>query len=151
LLLFYSPRDKLALIKAYKLIEVLELDYEQAIEFFTMYKEIEEERKNYVDNKNKLVQELQQEVKKDNPSSEVIGEKIDEIFTEENTMLMNQQKQYENMNDVLDSEQMGKMIIFEDKFDDEMLRIIKDMRHKDDKKKDHKKKDEFMAPLTEDE
>lgn len=128
-----SPRDKLALLKAYKLIEFLDLDYDQAMEFFALYNEVENDRKEFMNKKRTLIEDIREELKKDNPSPVVINEKIEQIFEEENEMMNNQQVQLQNMNEVLEPEQMGKMIIFEEKFQEEMWRIIKDMK-KDDKK-----------------
>jgi hypothetical protein len=128
-----SPKDKLAMLKAWKLIDYLDLEYDQAMEFFSLYNEVEESRKDFMNKKKALVEDLKDELKKTQPSDEIINQKIDELFIEENNMVRDHQTQYDNMNQVLDTEQMAKMIIFEEKFQDELLRIIKDMQ------KDHEK------------
>ncbi|MGQ9705421.1 MAG: hypothetical protein ACUVWP_00250 [bacterium] len=120
--------EKLELLKIWKLTEVLDLEYEQTAEFFSLYKQFKESRRRHLKERMELVEKLREDIKSGNITETSVNNYNEFIVELKEKLIEDEKNIISQMDDVLTPVQMAKFIIFEETFQEEMLGMIKKMK-----------------------
>ncbi|MBZ0198441.1 MAG: hypothetical protein K8H86_01135, partial [Ignavibacteriaceae bacterium] len=117
--------DKIEQLEKLRLIEILNLDEETSIRFFTRHSEFKKVTEDYhtrLDNQIKVLDEL---IKNGNQSSSAEYKKqINEYWKTESELVNERKKFYDSLSNLLTDEQIAKLIVFERHFRDEIRHIL---------------------------
>lgn len=120
-------REKLEQLEKIKLIEALDLDEETAIRFFARRndskKEIQELEKKLEDIFSELEKSFNSENKNQNENQKQL---ISETLKTRGSIELKRNQFFSSLNDILTVEQIGKLIVFEKKFRDEIRQVLLD-------------------------
>jgi hypothetical protein len=109
--------EKIEQMENAKLIQVLNLNEETAVRFFTRRKEYREQQMRHLEHRRKLmdsINELLKSDEKENPS--VYKEKLDELISIEWDLVKGKGNFYKSLHNLLSIKQMVQLAAFEDKF-----------------------------------
>lgn len=126
--------NKIEQLEKLKLIEILNLDEETSVRFFTRHSEFKKMMEDYrhqLDNQIDLLDELIKKGKQTNSTE--YKRQINEFWKIENEQLNERKKFYDSLSGLLSDEQLAKLIVFERHFRDEIRHIL--MRNRFDGKK----------------
>jgi hypothetical protein len=118
-----SPKQRqLRQLEQIKLVETLNLDEETAIRFFARRNKHLDNVENLQKEKNLLINELAMKIK----AGEKVNAKsyLNKITALEKKMLNERIKFYNSLDDILNNEQLAKLIVFQSKFRKEIMRTI---------------------------
>lgn len=121
-------RERIRTVKIWKLAEELNLSEEQSQKFFPIYNSFQAERESLDEKRRDTMRRLDELTSKENPSEEDIFKllnKLDDLGNEE------QQKRLEfrqKIKGVLTPRQMGRLVVFELRFQQQMQEIMRDVR-----------------------
>lgn len=131
-----KPEEKLEMLKIWKLTDILELEYEQTIEFFALYKQLEALRREHLKERMNLIENLRADIKNDDITESTINSYINQLTNLEEELIEGKKSIIDQINTILTPVQMGKFIVFEETFQEEMLGMIRTLREKMEKKKE---------------
>jgi hypothetical protein len=117
--------EKIEQMENTKLIQVLNLNEETAVRFFTRRKEYRELQKGLLERRRKLmdgVEELLKSSDKDNAS--VYKEKLEELLSIESGLYKEKKNFYKSLHNLLSDKQVAQLLLFEDKFRREMRETL---------------------------
>ena len=120
--------EKLEQLRKMKLIEVLNLKEEEAIRFFARYKEFRGAEQKLMKERGQLIDDLEQLVKSDAKETD-INKKMDEMAEVDKKILNQRWDTARNLRDILSAKQIGTLVIFEQKFMQEVRRALRDAQH----------------------
>lgn len=122
-------REKLEQLEKIKLIESLDMDEETSIRFFARRNESKREIQELEQKTDDIIFELE---KSFNTMEKNQGEKqkqlISEMLKNRESMEMNRNQFINSLNDILSTEQIAKLIVFEKKFRDEIRNVLFDRK-----------------------
>lgn len=124
-----GPHKKIEQLEKIKIIEILNMDEETSIRFFTRhaeFKKVMEENQIRCDKQIATLDELVQRGNQTN--SEEYKKQMNEFWKLETEMLNERKKFYDSLSGLLSDEQIAKLIVFEKQFRDEIRHIL--MREK---------------------
>ena len=121
--------DKILQLEKIKLIEILEMDEETTLKFFSRRSEFEREMDGIHKAINEKLDEMEQMVNSDNVRDEELKAAIEDLNLK-HQKLDNMKADFINsLDDILSYEQIAKMILFERRFKEELRKaIFKDKR-----------------------
>ena len=120
--------EKLEMLKIWKLTEVLDLKSEQTAEFFSLYKQFEDLRRNHLKERMALVEEIRESINSGNITESSVEEYNNKILEMKKKLIEDESNIINQIAKVLTPVQMAKLIIFEETFQEEMLGMIKKMK-----------------------
>ncbi len=122
-------REKLEQLEKIKLIESLDMDEETSIRFFARRNESKREIQELEKKTDDIIFELE---KSFNTEEKNQGEKqkqlISEMLKNRESMEMNRNQFINSLNDILSTEQIAKLIVFEKRFRDEIRNVLFDRK-----------------------
>lgn len=122
-------RDKLEQLEKIKLIEALDLNEESSIRFFARRNDSKKEIQELERKSENLISELEKtfnsESKNQNENQKIL---ISEILKTRESIELKRNQFLNSLNDILSIEQIGKLIVFEKKFRDEIRNVLFDKR-----------------------
>ena len=119
--------ERLEHLKKVKLIEALDLKEDQAIKFFTREKEFRQAERKLILDRVRLAEDLELLVKTDAKELDIL-KKIGEMNDAEKKILHTRWDFIENVKEILTPKQLGQLVIFEQKFQQEIRRILGDIQ-----------------------
>ena len=121
--------EKLEQVEKIKLIEALNLDEETSIRFFARRNESKNEVQELEKKTDELIFELERTFNPGNKTqSEKQKELISEILKIRESIEMKRNQFLNSIDDILTTEQIAKLIVFEKKFRDEIRNVLFDRR-----------------------
>ena len=130
--------EKIKMVRAWRLTEVLELDEQTAAKLFPLLNDSEDKIEEVKQHAHSLRKKLSAEVEKNNPDVQIIETTIEEILKDQSKLQDLQREQFKKFSEVLTPVQQAKLILFLPKFEREIQRIIRQARKH--KKKGRRKK-----------
>ena len=131
-----APMKKIEELEKIKLLDVLNLDEATSVKLFTRRNQDRTKIWDYEDKINNVLQNIESEVKKGNDKDVSKIQKLNEDFC---NLSMDVEKEklsfLRSLSDILNPEQIGKYIVFERKFRDEIRNLLMKERFKRNKGK----------------
>ena len=126
-----KPMQKMEELKKVKLIEILEMDEETSIKFFTR----RSEHMKKMDALNQASKEKMEQlddmlIERKESSDQVLKKAIDEYLQIQDNIMLERQNFMKSSSEVLTIEQFGKLVVFEDKFRNEIGGLLFRERNK---------------------
>jgi Lhr-like helicase len=123
--------DKILQLEKIKLIEILEMDEETTLKFFSRRSEFERKMEELNKAINEKLDKMEQMVNSDNVQDEELKAAIEELNLKHQKLDENKKDFINSLDDILSYEQIAKMILFERRFKEELRRaIFRDKRMK---------------------
>jgi len=119
-------------MKIWKMTEELNLSEDQAAKFFPMQNQMENKMDEIDQDRQIKMMELDNEVWKEKPDGKKINDLMEKLETLEKSMLDLRLKFRQDVRGVLTPEQMGKMVLFHQRFPDMMRDAIQDYERRQD-------------------
>ncbi len=116
-------REKMQLLKMWKMIEYLDLDEETGIKLFNIIKQYDNKHHELMMESRKLMGELKQELKKDKKNETNIKSLIRRIRANSDASHRARQEKFDAASKMLTLEQQAKLLIFEIEFMREVARL----------------------------
>ncbi|MBK7497668.1 MAG: hypothetical protein IPI19_00830 [Ignavibacteriales bacterium] len=118
-------REKLDQLEKIKLIEALDLDEETSIRFFARRNESRREVQELEKKSDDIIFELEKSFDSENKNQAEKQEQLISEFLKTRESLELKRSQFINsLDDILSTEQIGKLIVFEKKFRDEIRNVL---------------------------
>jgi hypothetical protein len=120
-----KPMQKMEELKKIKLIEILQMDEETSIKFFTR----RSEHIKRIENLNKISKEKMDQLDgmltdlKEN-NDQALKKEIDEYLQIQENIMRERQSFFKSANEILTVEQMAKLVVFEEKFRNEVSGLL---------------------------
>jgi hypothetical protein len=120
-----KPMQKMEELKKIKLIEILQMDEETSIKFFTR----RSEHIKRMENLNKISKEKMDQLDgmltdlKEN-NDQALKKEIDEYLQIQENIMRERQSFFKSANEILTVEQMAKLVVFEEKFRNEVSGLL---------------------------
>ena len=127
----HKMRERLSQLEKIKLIETLQMDEETTLKFFARRTEHQAKMDKLASQADSTIDEMETLLKSDNKYS---PEKLKALIDEANSLRIKMDKEKSNfinsLDDILTTEQIAKLIIFERRFKDELRRVLfRDRKH----------------------
>lgn len=128
----WGPKEKMEQLEKIKLLEVLDLSEEESIRFFARRNEFKEEHKKIMDERETLLFEMEQAIKKgtNEEDFDYLGT-IEKIVSVEKKMVQQRADFINSLGDLLSTEQRAKLVVFESKFMQEVRDALMRRRGRD--------------------
>jgi hypothetical protein len=120
-----KPMQKMEELKKIKLIEILQMDEETSVKFFTR----RSEHMKRMENLNQISKEKMDQLdemltdRKEN-NDQVLKKAIDEYLQIQESIMRERQSFFRSANEILTVEQMAKLVVFEEKFRNEVSGLL---------------------------
>ena len=122
-------REKLEQLEKIKLIEALDLDEETSIRFFARRNDSKKEIQELEMKAEDIISELEKSFNSENKNqSENQKQLISELLKTREAIELKRNLFINSINDILTVEQIGKLIVFEKKFRDEIRQVLFDKK-----------------------
>jgi hypothetical protein len=126
------PLEKIQQWEKMKLIEVLDLDEGTAIKFFARRNEYEQKIKESVEERNKQIREISNEIRKGTKFNDSdCLEKLNTILNSETSIIKNREAFLKSLTDILSPQQILKLAVFEHHFRNEIRQKLIEKRKGD--------------------
>jgi len=132
--------QRLEMVRLYRLVELLELDQQAAARLFPIFQKYDQEFRQLGETREKTMADIRQELRKPQPDAELLRRLTDECVALEQQAIEVRAQQYQELRRNLTAEQTAKYLLFEKKFQDEINRLLDDVRQKKLKMKKPKTK-----------
>jgi hypothetical protein len=140
-------RERIELLKMWKLIEVLDLDQETAMKLFPVMHEYNLKQQEIGKVRGATIKQIREEVEKGTTDSAALGSLIAQFKQNERDMTEMRIKQLDALSKVLSDEQIAKMIIFVPKMEQRIRGLMSEaktrqkerkrwMQHREDRRGD---------------
>lgn len=117
--------NKIEQLEKIKLIEALNLNENQSIRFFARRNEYRKEIEKLEMRSEKILKDLENIIKGPNEKSVTEQKRLLNEFLDIKIQIENKRKQFIlSLNDILSTEQISKLVVFEKKFRDEIRKIL---------------------------
>lgn len=120
-----NPMKKIEELEKIKLIESLQMNEETTLRFFSRWDQFKNNQHKLVKSSNEILDKLDREVstnkEKNNPE---INKMIDLYFGIEKQLQKNKRDFIYSLKDILDQNQIAKLLVFEKKFKDEIRNVL---------------------------
>lgn len=122
-------REKLEQLEKVKLIEALDLDEETSIRFFARRNDSKKEIQEFEQKLEDILAELEKSFNSESKNqTENQKQLISEMLKTRESIEMKRNQFISSLNDILTVEQIGKLIVFEKKFRDEIRQVLFDKK-----------------------
>jgi len=121
-------RERIKTVKVWKLTEDLNLTPDQSEKFFPLYNKFESDREAIEKQRRQTFVELEQLTDQENPSEKEIDVLIDKLDSYEGRIQDLRVKFRNDLKDILTTQQIGRLYVFEVQFMRQMREIIRDAR-----------------------
>ncbi|RKX27652.1 MAG: hypothetical protein DRP45_00400 [Candidatus Zixiibacteriota bacterium] len=121
-------RKHLEQLRMLKMLELLDLNEDQEIQFLTAYQSVRKEHRRLEKEKRELIDVLAQELHSASPNNDRIDELVSLIRAKEQEKYRLTYEFMDKIRSVLSSVQIARLIIFNERFEAEMLERIKSFR-----------------------
>ncbi len=122
-------REKLEQLEKIKLIEALDLDEETSIRFFARRNDSKKEIQELEIKAEDIISELEKSFNSENKNqSENQKQLISEMLKTRESIELKRNQFIDSLNDILSVDQIGKLIVFEKKFRDEIRQVLFDKK-----------------------
>ncbi len=118
-------RERIEMVRMWKLVETLELTEEQSMRFFPVFNSFETAAKGYTQENLRLLDRLEEELIGPETDSENIGIVLDSLLENRKAEFESEIGFYENVSEILSVEQRAKLALFKRKFEEEVRKLIK--------------------------
>ena len=126
-----SPKERLEQLEKLKLLEVLDLDEETSIRFFSRFNEFRAENKKVIDERHTLIFEMESALKKGRDNSQFdYTNHIVQLIDLEKKLISQREEFIASLSDLLTIEQIAKLVVFESKFMKEIRDVLSRRRGK---------------------
>lgn len=122
------PREKLELLRELKLLEVLDLTEEQSANFLPAFKGFQKKRGILAEKHDLLIRDLELALSEGDTDEQTLKQKLDKIEQNRRDQLQLRVEFYQKSQRILSTEQLARMLIFEQRFERELLQILERMR-----------------------
>ena len=119
-----GPLKKIEELERVKLIETLNMDEQTTLKFFARRDKFRHEQEEQFNKATDLLQKLDSNVNSSKPNEDEIKNLITKYMSIENKISSNKQNFVESLKDILTPEQIGRYLVFERKFRDEIREVI---------------------------
>lgn len=121
-------RRHLEQLRMLKMLEVLDLDKDQEVEFLTAFRDVREQHRELNAEKEGLVDSLSKIVEADEPDDGIINALVDRVLGIEQQRGEVMEAFIENTRSLLTPQQIGRLLIFTERFERELLEQVKSFR-----------------------
>ncbi len=119
-----GPLKKIEELERVKLIEALNMDEQTTLKFFARRNEYRQKQVSLFQKSNELLNNLDKEINNGKSDNSEIKKFIKEYLEIEKKISSNKEDFIKSLKDILTTEQIGKYIVFERKFRDEIREVI---------------------------
>lgn len=124
-----KQRSKLHQLEKIKLIEALNLDEDTSVKFFARRNEMQKQIESLEDKSDDILKKLEQTLDVNDKSNEATQRQLINELSNLKENIESTKKQFINsLNDILSTDKIARYIVFEQKFRDEIRKIIFDKR-----------------------
>lgn len=124
-----KQRSKLHQLEKIKLIEALNLDEDASVKFFARRNEMQKQIESLEDKSDDILKKLEQTLDLNDKSNEATQRQLINELSNLKEKIESTKKQFINsLNDILSTDKIARYIVFEQKFRDEIRKIIFDKR-----------------------
>jgi len=123
-----EPKELIETLRKVRLIEELKLTDEQSIKFFPKVNELKEARDAFNQQRQALIGELANLLKKGAKATGEINAEVDKLFELEESFHKKEVSLKKEMRKILTPEQQVRLILFQIRFDEEMRDMIQKVR-----------------------
>jgi Spy/CpxP family protein refolding chaperone len=121
-------RRNLENLRLLKLFEVLDLDDEQNAQFIAAYSKFRNNSREIKEKVENEVNSLAEYLKQEDKSNDIILKKVDLIVSYKEEFEQERKKFFEEIKGIITPEQLGKMTVFHERFEREMLEKVRGFR-----------------------
>ncbi len=121
-------RERIELIKMWKLTEVLDLDQETAAKLFPLIHDFDSQQQALRKKRGQTIKQMGEELKKDSPDDSVLRPLIEEFKKNETEMVKLRMERLDRLSKVLTDEQIAKMIALIPKFERDVRDLLGEAR-----------------------
>ena len=123
-------RNKIHQLEKIKLIDELNLDEETSVKFFARRNEMQKEVEKLEDKDDEIIKELEKSIQIKDKNSEVVQKQLLADLLKTREKIEKTKRQFiDSIKDILTTEQIAKLVVFEQRFREEIRRIILNRRH----------------------
>lgn len=126
------PFEKIEQLEKAKLIEVLDLDEQTAIKFFSRRKEHQKQIRDLMFSREKMLNELEKNIKEKNSKDNYYSDQVNKILDIEKQMSIAKQNFFDSLNDLFTPEQIARFTVFEYKFRREIAQSLMGRKRPED-------------------
>ena len=119
--------ERLQQLKKLRLLEVLKLNEEESIRFFTRYNKFEEELRDLERERNDIIDDLEMQLK-EGEKVESLEKSFDDLFALGQKVVDARIRFYKEVRGMLTPQQVAKLIVFERNFTRDLREIIQDVQ-----------------------
>lgn len=121
----FGPKERMEQLEKIKLLEVLDLDEETSVRFFTRRNEFKEEHHKIMEERKELIFEMEQALREEKSTDEFNYEETMDKLAELEKKFIQQRIDFINsLSDILTVEQRAKLVVFESKFMGEVRKAL---------------------------
>jgi len=115
-------------LRLLKLLEVLDLDENQNDRFISAFSKFRKNSKSIREQIENEVTDLREYLSQENRADNAILEKVDLIVKNREEIEQERKKFFERIKDILTPEQLGRMMVFQERFERELLEQVRGFR-----------------------
>lgn len=119
---------RLEMVRLYKLVELLELSQEESASLFPVLQKYDDQFRAVTVKKGQALREMRREVSQEKPDEAKLRKLVTDILAMEREVMKVRDAQYAELGKVLNAERMAKFMLFERRFNAEMIRMVDDVR-----------------------
>ncbi|MFC1889566.1 hypothetical protein ACFL4G_07400 [Thermodesulfobacteriota bacterium] len=121
-------KERIKLIKMWKLIDILDLDEARAQKIFPVIQRFDAQREEIHDRHNENIRALRAALEAETPNDADLTKLIERMLEERNALVRAQTEEIEALRGMLSVQELGKLILFQDEFRKEIHKIISESR-----------------------
>lgn len=122
--------QRLEMVRLYRLVELLELDQDQAAQLFPIFRKYDQQFRQIGETLELTTIAIRTELQKPQPDATLLRQYTDDYVALEQQAFDVRSEQYKELKTNLTEEQTAKYLLFEKQFQDEMNRLLYDVRQK---------------------
>lgn len=123
-----QQRKHLEQFRLLKMLELLDLDEEHEVAFLTSFRSMRKDISNIWDERKGLVEKLVESIHKGDVSGDQVDKIVSELLRLDNEKNVIMKNFFNNVKTLLTPEQMAKFIVFQEKFEFELLDQMRDFK-----------------------
>ena len=123
------PLEKIEHLEKAKLIEILDLKEDAAVRFFVRRKEFREKQRELIDQREDLSNKIEKKLKDGTDQSDKeYRDQLNDILSLDLKIVQHKEKFLNSLNDILTSEQILKLAVFDNRFMREIRELLMDRK-----------------------
>jgi hypothetical protein len=126
-----KQRNRIHQLEKIKLIEALNLDENTSVKFFARRNEMQNEVESLEDKSDDIINKLESTFDSNDKNNETTQKQLINDLTDVRAKIENVKKQFiDSLNDILSTDKIARYLVFEQRFREEIRKIILDRRHR---------------------